>query len=233
MIRNQTYKLWHDTPQRPKDAAAPHGRAALVCGGSRAMQVMDNSAATEEEDADALLMRVAGRAGGGRDRMAFQALFRRFAPRLKSFLMKAGVDAPGAEEIIQDVMTNLWRQADKFDPQTASAATWIFAMARNRRIDWLRKERRPEIDWRDPALVWAEAGATEEGGVIARQEAGRLKQAMDTLPPEQAELLRLAYFHDKSHVLIAQERNLPLGTVKSRLRLALRRMRSLLDEEGR
>jgi len=186
-----------------------------------------NPSTVEAERLSSLLRRV----GRDRDRQAFVQLFHHYAPRLKSFLQRQGVEPTAAEEIIQDVMVSVWRRADSYDPQLASVNTWVFAIARNRRIDRLRQERRPEIDPDDPALVPDEAADGREAAILAEEETARLHRAIGTLPAEQAELLRMAYFEDKPHSAIAAERNLPLGTVKSRLRLALTRLRKVLGED--
>ncbi|HYE52881.1 MAG TPA: sigma-70 family RNA polymerase sigma factor [Azospirillaceae bacterium] len=168
--------------------------------------------------------------GRDRDREAFVALFRHFAPRLKSYLMRQGAAPGAADEVVQEVMVTIWRRADSFDPSLASAATWVFTIARNRRIDMIRREARPEIDPDDPALVPAAPEAADRL-IEAGQDQRRLHGAIAELPPEQAELLRMAYFEDKPHSVIAAERGLPLGTVKSRLRLALERLRRAMGEE--
>lgn len=127
------------------------------------------------------------------DRGAFATLFEHFAPRLKAYLMRLGSDAATAEEVVQDVMLTVWRKAGSFDSRQASAGTWIFTIARNRRIDRLRRERRPEFDQADPALVPSPpAGADHE--VWTAQVEGRMRAAIESLPPEQSELIRRAYF---------------------------------------
>lgn len=166
-----------------------------------------------------------------RDRSAFAALFQHFAPRLKAYLSRLGADSTTAEELVQEVMLLVWRRADTFDPRQASASTWMFTIARNKRIDGLRRERRPEIDPDDPALVpTAEDSADRRLELL--QDSDRLRRALTMLPPEQAELLRLAYFEDKPHSAISAERGIPLGTVKSRLRLALDKLRKLLRDDA-
>ena len=167
--------------------------------------------------------------GRARDRAAFAALFAHFAPRLKAYLRRLGAYANAAEELVQEVMLLVWRRAETFDPAQASASTWVFTIARNRRIDALRREQRPEIDPDDPALVPDPVEPADRVLEVA-QANGRLREALKDLPPEQAELLRLAYFEDKPHSVIATERGLPLGTVKSRLRLALDRLRKALRD---
>lgn len=167
--------------------------------------------------------------GRDHDRAAFAHLFGHFAPRLKAYLRRQGCDPTGAEELAQEVMLLVWRRAETYDPAQASASTWIFTIARNRRIDALRREQRPEIDPNDPALVPDPTEAADQR-VASRETAGRLRAALKDLPPEQADLLRLAYFEDKPHSVIATERGLPLGTVKSRLRLAMERLRRALRD---
>ncbi len=156
------------------------------------------------------------------DREAFASLFRHFAPRVKSFLMRSGSDAALAEECTQDVMATLWRKAHLFDPSRASAATWIFTIARNRKIDVIRKTKRPEPE----ELAWGpEEEPAQEDVLALQQESNRLQTAMAGLPDKQRELIEKAYFGDLSHSEIAEETGLPLGTIKSRIRLALERLR--------
>jgi RNA polymerase sigma-70 factor (ECF subfamily) len=143
--------------------------------------------------------------------------------------MRGGCDSGTAEEVVQEVMVTIWRRAEQFDPSQAGAGTWVFTIARNKRIDMLRRERRPEFDPSDPVLVAESATAADES-VEASQEAERLRAAMRSLPEEQKDLLSMAFFEDKAHSTIAEERNLPLGTVKSRIRLALARLRKELRE---
>ena len=176
-------------------------------------------------DADDLIERVARVA----DREAFAELFRRFAPRIKSYLKRLGCETGQAEELTQETMVMVWRRAAMFDRRRASASTWLFTIARNKRIDALRRERRPEIDPTDPALVPDSAPSAEEP-LLLRQRTGRLAAALAELPREQADLIRLAYFDEHSQSAIAEARRLPLGTVKSRLRLALSRLRRSLEE---
>ncbi|MEJ8562433.1 sigma-70 family RNA polymerase sigma factor [Yoonia sp. GPGPB17] len=156
------------------------------------------------------------------DRKAFAELFGYFAPRVKSFLMKSGASPDLAEECTQEVMATLWNKAHMFDPTKASVSTWIFTIARNRKIDILRKQRRPEPE----DLPWgpeAEPDQTEALGL--QQETEQLGQALATLPAEQRKLIERAYFGELSHSQIAAETGLPLGTIKSRIRLALDRLR--------
>ncbi len=164
-----------------------------------------------------------------RDKAAFGSLFDHFAPRLKSYLLRLGCDESTAEDVMQEAMITVWRKAESFDRRQASASTWIFTIARNKRIDRIRRESRPELDPEDPALVPSEP--TPADTVIeSTQNEKRLKAVLSALPTEQADLIRLAYYDDRSHRDIAEDLGLPLGTVKSRIRLGLARLRSLLDE---
>ena len=157
-----------------------------------------------------------------KDRAAFSEIFDHFAPRVKGFLMKSGADASLAEECTQDVMAALWHKAHQFDASRASVATWIFTIARNRKIDLLRRQRRPEPE----DLTWGpEAEPDQEDVVSLQQETEMLGAALPELPAAQRELIEKAYFGDLTHSEIAAETGLPLGTIKSRIRLALDRLR--------
>lgn len=163
-----------------------------------------------------------------RSRTAFAELFNYFAPRLKSFLMRQGSDGAAAEEIMQDVMLTVWRKATQYDAAKASASTWIFRIARNRRIDTLRRTNKPELDAEDTLLHPA---AEEEPDITVNR--GQLetivRRELDTLPEDQLVLLRAAFYDGLSHAQIADQFNLPLGTVKSRIRLAFKRLRGQLE----
>jgi len=156
------------------------------------------------------------------DQTAFGELFVHFAPRVKGFLMNSGADDTLAEECAQEVMATVWRKAHLFDPTRASVATWIFTIARNRRIDALRKQRRPEPE----DLTWGPEAEPDQAEVLGlQQESEQLRKALQSLPQAQRELVERAYFGDLSHSEIAAETGLPLGTIKSRIRLALDRLR--------
>lgn len=157
-----------------------------------------------------------------KDKAAFAELFAYFAPRVKSFLMKSGASPDLAEECAQEVMVTLWNKAHLFDPTKASVSTWIFTIARNRRIDLLRKQKRPEPE----DLPWGPEAEPEQADAMGlQQETEQLGQALAALPAEQRKLIERAYFGELSHSEIAAETGLPLGTIKSRIRLALERLR--------
>lgn len=156
------------------------------------------------------------------DQEAFSALFRNFAPKVKAFLLKSGADESLAEEVMQDVMGTVWRKAEQYDPARASVATWIFTIARNRKIDLLRKYARPQPE----DLPWGPEEEQDQEDVLGlQQDSARLVEALNSLPAKQRELIERAYYGDLSHSEIAAETGLPLGTIKSRIRLALDRLR--------
>jgi RNA polymerase sigma-70 factor (ECF subfamily) len=165
----------------------------------------------------------------GRDRAAFAMLFRHFAPRVKAFIMRGGADAEAAQEVAQEALIMVWRRAASFDRRRASAATWIYTIARNKRTDLLRRAARP-IDTEDWLLVYAPEGEHADKSVLAGETYTRVKELLDDLSEDQLVVIRKAFFEDKTHAVIAQELNLPLGTVKSRIRLALGRMREALEK---
>ena len=153
---------------------------------------------------------------------AFERLFNVFAPKVKGFLMKSGTDNAMADECVQEVMATVWNKAHLFDPTRASASTWIFTIARNKKIDAIRKQKRPEPE----DLGWGPEHEPDQEAVIGlQQETARLGQAIANLPEKQRHLLERAYFSDMSHSEIAAATGLPLGTIKSRIRLALDRLR--------
>lgn len=156
------------------------------------------------------------------DRAAFATLFRHFGPRVKGFLMKSGADEAMAEECTQEVMATLWTKAHMFDPARASVSTWVYTIARNRKIDVLRRQRRPEPE----ELTWGPEAEPDQAEVMTlQQESEKLAKAVAELPEKQRELIERAYFGDLSHSEIAEETGLPLGTIKSRIRLALEKLR--------
>ena len=181
-----------------------------------------------DRDRQAALMQAVAEAG---DRAAFAILYDHFAPRLKAYLMRLGAAEDVAEELAQESLISAWRRAATFDAAQASVATWLFTIARNKRIDRLRRERRPEFDPNDPALLPDDTPPPDSAIDLAQAEI-RLRRAMQNLPAEQTHLLQLAFFGDLSHREIADREKLPLGTVKSRIRLALARLRTQLDGEG-
>jgi RNA polymerase sigma-70 factor (ECF subfamily) len=163
------------------------------------------------------------------DRAAFARLFRHFAPRIRSFLMRGGADAEAAQEIAQEAMILVWRKAASFDRARASASTWIYTIARNKRIDLLRRNTRPAIETDDWLAAFAPEEADADKSILADQTYTRMKKLLVGLSADQWAVVRKAFFEDKTHTVIADELELPLGTVKSRIRMTLARLRDGLE----
>lgn len=163
------------------------------------------------------------------DRSAFKAMFEYYAPRVKGYLKRLATDDAAAEELTQEVMLTVWRKAAQFDSRQASASTWIFRIARNRRIDMARRLAKPDLDAEEPLLQPTETEAPDEAA-HARDREDRVRAALTLLPEDQVRLLRLAFFDGLSHSEIAEKEGVPLGTVKSRIRLAFGKLRGQLDE---
>lgn len=194
-------------PQRGAGSAGTRGGMARVV-----------TKVSEETDWVAVMRRIRD----DKDTEAFSALFRFYAPRMKAFLMRSGAGEALAEECTQEAMATVWHKAHLFDPGRASVATWLFTIARNRRIDALRRQKRPEPE----DLPWGPEAEPDQEDVIAlQQESARLAEAVAALPEKQRQLVEAAYFGDLSHTEIAARTGLPLGTIKSRIRLALERLR--------
>jgi RNA polymerase sigma-70 factor (ECF subfamily) len=197
---------------RPRGRRAPFGWSGLTL------------ASDDTVDASALVVRVAGK-----DRTAFAMLFARFAPRVKSYMLKLGATQAAAEELAQDTLLAVWRKAESYDPSRAGAAAWIFTIARNLRIDAARRDRIfRALDGEPPEEASDEPGP--EAALSASDRAGRVREAMKILPREQVEVLKLSFFEDRPHGEIARDLQLPLGTVKSRLRLAMGRLKAVLGD---
>jgi RNA polymerase sigma-70 factor (ECF subfamily) len=166
-----------------------------------------------------------------RDVTAFEELYKYFSPRVRLYMMRlTRGDRVLAEELTQETMMKVWKKAGLFDPAKAQASTWIFTIARNQRIDAMRRTDRPEFDAHDPAFVPDETEAAD-AGIEKRQDAQQLHRAMLSLKEKYVEVLRMSFFDGMTHPVIAEKLNLPLGTVKSRIRLACEKLRLALQDE--
>jgi RNA polymerase sigma factor (sigma-70 family) len=176
---------------------------------------------------DQLLTKV----GASRDGSAFTALFSHFGPRVHAQMVRSGLTPVAAEDVTQDVMVTIWRKAHLYDARKSAAATWIFQIAHNRGID-LRRRSREVPCAAEEFLALPDSSEANDDRVDAAQHEECVRAALDALPPAQFAIVRLAFFEGLTHSAIAQRLNLPLGTVKSRLRLAFARLRSLLTDAG-
>jgi len=177
------------------------------------------------------LARLASAVAERRDQKAFAELFDYFAPRIKSYLLRLGMEPGQSEELTQEVMIVLWHKAGLFDPVKSSLSTWLFRIARNRRIDAFRRDKSALLDADDPALQPSQPESADDI-VEAEERDERVRKAMLDLPEEQAVLVRQAFFLGRSHSQISEDTGLPLGTVKSRIRLAFSRLRRSLEGDG-
>lgn len=212
-----------------KGCNSPNLSALCVCnpelGKNVSLEITGN--APEQRERLALCMQ---QIAVEQSREAFSEVFAYFAPRLKSYIMRLGSDATTAEEIMQEVMLNVWRKAKQYDPKQASVSTWIFRIARNRRIDNHRKQNKPDLDAADPMLQPVQAEQPDI--TVNRLQLEKVVQReMATLPDEQLILLKAAFYEGLSHSEIAKTYGIPLGTVKSRIRLAFQRLRGRLESE--
>lgn len=178
---------------------------------------------SDRQQAGDLLLRVAQR-----DRSAFAELFAMVAPRVKAYLVRLGSDPAAAEDLTQDVLVTVWRKAPQFDPARASAMTWIFVIARNRRIDSLRRED-SSVTYGIVPPEHVDEAAPPADVVAGREDDNRMRQAIAALPQDQQEVIRRSFFEEEPHSAIAAALQIPLGTVKSRLRIAFAKLRSQLE----
>ena len=197
--------------------------AAVVAGSSRT----DMPPKSDHNDPSRWIAAVAAQ----QDRSAFAALFGFYAPRIKGFLIRSGSSAEAAEEIAQEAMLTVWRKAALFDASRATASTWVYTIARNLRIDRLRHEATVSADALYEALQRDDPERPDD--MFETTDRGmRVRAALRELPPEQLAVVRLSFFDDKPHADVARLLGIPLGTVKSRLRLAFGKLRQCLDDRS-
>ena len=172
-----------------------------------------------------------GRVAAHGDRDAFRLLFDYFAPRVKGLMLKAGASSEEADEIAQDTLLAVWRKAAQFDPASAGAPAWIFTIARNLRIDGVRRTGRSGVVVPDVELEYfADPADSQETQIVKRSDTARITTAISRLSSEQSAAVRMSFIEDRPHSEIAAALRIPLGTVKSRIRLAMNRLKDLLEE---
>lgn len=176
-------------------------------------------------------MQLIERVGRSQDRSAFKSLFEYFAPRIRAYYAKRGLAQSHADDLTQEVMVSLWRRAASYDPRKAAPSTWIYTIARNQQIDdFRRSSRAQQIDEQDPHFHLHDV-PTQDSLVERSEDADSVVQALSSLPEEQRYVLNLAFQEGLSHREIADRLGLPLGTVKSRIRLAMDKMRVSIGEQ--
>ncbi len=190
----------------------------------------DSEIKTNRMDCGQLISAIAVR----QDRKAFAELFEYFAPRIKAFMLRSGAHEASAEELAQETMLTVWKKAALFDPASSGAAAWIFTIARNLRIDAHRREQRGgPVEPSDVELEFQIDEAPQpDAQVASAQSDERVRAALSQLSTDQLRVIELSFFEEKAHAEIAKMLDIPLGTVKSRLRLAMNRLRSLLSERS-
>lgn len=186
-------------------------------------QGQSRSVAASDELAE-LLHRVAAK----QDKAAFASLFEHFGPRIKGFMMRKGADAELAEDLAQDTMITVWRKAHMYSVDKGSVSTWIFTIARNRRIDWVRKLKGTQFsDITELEQPSDDPHADEI--VLGQQEAKSVSAAVEQLPPDQKQVISMAFMEDMTQQEISERLSVPLGTVKSRMRLAYQKLSKSLE----
>ncbi len=196
--------------------------------GGRSKAAIDPAAATLRKTMGDALVAI----GRDRDEHAFALIYNYYAGRIKSFLMGKGMNEDTADELTQEIMLTVWRRAESYDPKKAAASTWLFTIARNRRIDYLRGNSRIEVELDDELLdIRTTESDTQARFVAQEQVADDIDAALAVLPAEQRQVMHLSYFRGMSHGAIANWLDLPIGTVKSRIRLAMQSVKSNLKGE--
>lgn len=210
-----------------RQTALPRSNERGPAGGGVVEELSEIRGAAARDDLAVLLTRV----GQDRDRDAFRQVFDHFAPRVRNFLLGRRVDPAKADELAQEVMLSVWRRAQTYDPDRASPATWIFTVARNLHIDHFRRVRRRERLEPHENEAMVEDGPSADDLLSRSDDVKAVVAALERLPEDQKEVLVLSFREGHSHPEIAERLSLPLGTVKSRIRLALGRMRNMLGDE--
>lgn len=205
------------------DEPRPVAKVIPLRNSSSATQAMTTTADEMKSWLEAVAVR--------EDREAFARLYRYFAPRLVSFLERSGLNGAEAEEVSQEALATLWRRASSYDPRQGAVSTWVFTIARNLRIDRARRAARATAGVEAIGQEAPELEPSAEDTQLAAERDEKVRRAMATLSPEQATVLRLSFFSEKPHAEIARELCIPLGTVKSRTRLAMAKIRAILEQE--
>ena len=232
------FRDMHAAARYPRAAGALASAPAIrysprrpVCEWERSRRMLNDKpdGATSDAARWAGLITAVARHG---DREAFADLFTHFAPRIKTFMRRSGASEQIADDLAQEALLAVWSKAKLFDPNSVGASAWIFTIARNLRIDALRRDKRTRKNYTDDIDLefQVDDGLPPDAGVAAAQAESRVRSALATLPEDQLRVIELSFFDEKAHAEIAQTLRIPLGTVKSRLRLAMARLRGLLGD---
>ena len=192
------------------------------------MELADRRKDEEKQRLEALFRSLITRVAQNRDRQAFAQLFDHFAPRLKSFMMRKNTSAELAEDLVQEAMIAVWTKAAMYEPSKGSVTTWVFTIARNLRIDRIRRDvHMPTTELGD----YDEPSDAPEGEELLgrKQEDGLVARALQSIPEEQRQILVLSFVEEIPQSEIATRLSIPLGTVKSRMRLAYGHLRHILE----
>lgn len=162
-----------------------------------------------------------------KDKAIFVQLFKHFAPKIKAYIIRLGLVESTAEELMQETMLAVWRKAHMYNRSKAAASTWIFTLARNQSIDWMRKQKYPEYGLE----AWHEEPdeSTDECADVVTSD--RMAKAISKLPENQAQVLYMSFFEGRSHSDISDRLGIPLGSVKSRIRLASEKLRMMWRDD--
>jgi len=189
------------------------------------------SMATQQSQEAARYSSLLERVANNQDQAAFEAVFNHFAPLIKSFAVSSGLHYHGdhlPEELAQEVMMTIWRKAHLYDKKKAAASTWIFTIARNQRIDMLRRHNKYQNDI-DADDIWDLESDTDLFSDIRESRIqNNVSEQLNSLPIDQKQIIAKVFLEDKSHQEVANELNLPLGTVKSRVRLAVQKLKGAM-----
>ena len=214
---------WPDRVPYPPVPRLPRGEAVNVR--RRGTPMGSDEPVKTEPDAARLIAAIADR----QDRASFAALFDYYAPRIKTVLMRGGVPADTAEDLAQEALLTVWRKASYFDPARASVSAWIFTIARNQRIDGLRRDQRARLHALY-GLIEPEEPERPDAALASDERDRKVRAALTLLPDDQVRVVRLSFFEGLPHADIARALSIPLGTVKSRLRLAADKLRDHLGD---
>ncbi len=182
-----------------------------------------NTKTSNEIDANQLLKDIALK----QDKLAFAKLFKYYAPRIKSYLAQNGTSLEEADELVQNTFITIWQKADQFNQDKSNASTWIFTIARNKKIDSFRKNKKEEVNI-DDIFSLSDITQNIESNLNEKEQTTIIKNALSKLPSKQAEVIKMAYLQDKTHQNISDEKNISIGTVKSRIRLGLGKLKKYL-----